>query len=102
MKTPGRETGFAICVRNQGAEDLVLRKVYRVLPDRAAAAEGYLRVVDESAEDYLYPAEYFVFVDLPQEARRVLAPARPKTRSRRTSSPPVLRRTSARPARLSR
>lgn len=101
MKTPARETGFAICVRNEGAEDLDLRKVYRVLPDKAAATEGYLRVVDESSEDYLYPAEYFVFVDLPPKARRALAAARGKTRPRRLSSPAASRRTSARPARLS-
>jgi hypothetical protein len=35
------------------------RKVYRVLPDEAAAEDGYLRVIDESGEDYLYPQDYF-------------------------------------------
>jgi hypothetical protein len=42
-----------------GSDDLDLGKTYRVLPDESAAGEGYLRVIDESGEDYLYPAEYF-------------------------------------------
>lgn len=64
---------FVLCIRNDGAEDLEPRKVYQVLPDRAAAQEGYARVVDESGEDYLYPAEYFVPVRLPVAASRALA-----------------------------
>ncbi len=60
MNTEKSRTRFVLCIRNQGAEDLGPRKVYRVLPDRAAAREGYVRVIDESGEDYLYPAEYFV------------------------------------------
>jgi hypothetical protein len=56
---------FVLCIRNDGADDLELRKVYQVLSDRAAAREGYARVIDESGEDYLYPAEYFVPVKLP-------------------------------------
>lgn len=102
MKTPTRETGFAICVRNEGAEDLDLRKVYRVLPDKAAAAEGYLRVVDDSSEDYLYPAAYFVFVDLPQKARRALSTARRRVRRKPGASSIAPQRSSARVARLGR
>jgi hypothetical protein len=71
LKAVTRSKGFAICVQNRGAEDLDVRKVYRVVPDKAATAEGYLRVIDESGEDYLYPAGYFAFVDLPREAKRV-------------------------------
>jgi hypothetical protein len=41
-----------------------------VLQDKAATATGYVRVIDESGEDYLYPADYFVFVELPQKAKR--------------------------------
>ncbi len=51
---------FVLCIRNHGADDLEPRKVYQVLSDRSAARDGYARVVDESGEDYLYPAEYFV------------------------------------------
>jgi hypothetical protein len=54
---------------------LELHKIYRVLPDEDAAADGDLRVVDESGEDYLYPADYFVIVELPQEVRESLTRA---------------------------
>jgi hypothetical protein len=64
---------FAVCVRNDECEDLELRKVYRVLPDRRAARDRRLRVVDESGEDYLYPGSYFVRVRLPAEAQRTVA-----------------------------
>src|SRR5207244_3460511 len=67
---PTREKGFAICVENRGAEDLEIRKVYRVLHDKGAAATGYMRVIDESGEDYIYPAHYFVSVELPHKAKR--------------------------------
>lgn len=56
---------FVLCLRNDGSEDLEVRKVYQVLPDPSAAREGYVRVVDESGEDYLYPAKYFAPVRLP-------------------------------------
>jgi hypothetical protein len=49
-----------------------LHKIYRVLPDEEAAQEGDLRVIDESGEDYLYPEDYFVLVDLPRETVRAL------------------------------
>jgi hypothetical protein len=64
---------FLLCVRNKGCEDLELRKLYVQLPDARAAKDGYVRVVDESGEDYLYPGDYFVAVDLPREAERALA-----------------------------
>ena len=64
---------FLLCVRNKGCEDLELRKLYEQLPDTRAAEEGYVRVVDESGEDYLYPADYFVAVELPREVERALA-----------------------------
>ena len=48
------------------------RKVYQILPDRTASRDGYVRVVDESGEDYLYPAEYFVPVSLPVSVVRDL------------------------------
>jgi hypothetical protein len=64
---------FALCIRNDECEDLELRKVYRVLPDDRAAKEAYVRIVDESGEDYLYPATYFIPLTLPQEAQAALA-----------------------------
>jgi hypothetical protein len=52
-----------LCVRNAECDDLEQRKVYLILPDAKAEESGYLRVVDESGEDYLYPASYFVPVE---------------------------------------
>ena len=76
MSTASTETRYAVCVRNEECEDLEIRKVYQILPDKAAARDGYVRVVDESGEDYLYPEAYFVPVRLPQRARHaVLATA---------------------------
>ena len=57
-------THFAVCVANQGAEDLELRKVYRVLPDDLAGQHKMIRIVDDSGEDYLYPADFFVPLEL--------------------------------------
>ena len=70
---------FAICVRNQGAADLELRKVYRVLADKVAATEGFLRVIDESGEDYLYPQEYFAAVELPERIAQLYLEGRRST-----------------------
>jgi hypothetical protein len=73
MKDEKPRSRFVLCIRNGGSDDLEPRKVYQVLPDRAAAREGYARVIDESGEDYLYPAEYFVRVRLPAAISRKLA-----------------------------
>ena len=68
---------FAICVRNEGAEDIEIRKIYQILPDARAAKDKHLRVIDESGEDYLYPADFFVPLTLPREVERALsAPTR--------------------------
>jgi hypothetical protein len=48
------------------------RKVYQVIPDEEAEKEGYLRVMDESGEDYLYPKSYFILVQLPLEVQDAL------------------------------
>ena len=64
---------FALCIKNDHCDDLELRKIYRLLPDEEAATEGYLRVVDESGEDYLYPESFFIIVKLPIEAQEALA-----------------------------
>ncbi|MGH7303164.1 MAG: hypothetical protein ACRELZ_07740 [Candidatus Rokuibacteriota bacterium] len=99
---PTREKGFVICVDNRGAEDLEVRKVYRVLHDKDAAATGYVRVIDESGEDYLYPADYFVFVELPQKAKRAWTATGRSPATRRSSSNKPLQRTGARAARSGR
>jgi hypothetical protein len=58
------------------AEDLERRKVYQVIPDAESEKEGYIRVIDESGEDYLYPESYFVRVQLPEEAEKMIVAAR--------------------------
>ncbi len=64
---------FAVCINNEAyAASLELHKIYRVLPDEDAALDGDLRVIDESNEDYLYPAAWFVLLDVPQEVRQSL------------------------------
>jgi hypothetical protein len=66
-----------ICLDNTGYEvSLERRKIYVALPDDGAEKHGQLRIIDESGEDYLYPAERFVVADLPQSVhRRVLESA---------------------------
>lgn len=75
MKHVRVQVRFALCIRTDGAVDLERRKVYQVMPDREASRSGYMRVVDESGEDYLYPAAYFVPVRLPAAVRRDLETA---------------------------
>ena len=61
--------GFMLCIENKDCEDLEKRKIYQVLPDEEAEKEGYIRVIDESGEDYLYPKSYFIVVQLPRKAQ---------------------------------
>jgi len=64
---------LVICLDNSGYEaSLERRKVYVALPDPDGARHGQIRVVDESGEDYLYPARCFVEAELPQAARQAL------------------------------
>jgi hypothetical protein len=58
---------IVVCVKNDGyPASLEPRKIYRFNPDDEAGSVDFLRVVDESGEDYLYPEGYILFVDLPQ------------------------------------
>ncbi|MDR3637839.1 MAG: hypothetical protein P4L84_28795 [Isosphaeraceae bacterium] len=67
---------FAVCVANDGCDDLSAGMLYRLLPDETAAEEGLVRVIDDSGDDYLYPADRFVIVQVPpSEEARVLAAA---------------------------
>jgi hypothetical protein len=63
---------FFLCIVDRDCDDLEKGKVYAVLPDACAKRDGYLRVVDESGEDYLYPESYFVPIDLPSKAKAAL------------------------------
>jgi hypothetical protein len=64
---------FAICVNNgEYAGTLDLRKVYEVLEDESAAKRQYMRVIDESGEDYLYPRSWFIPVSVPEDVEQLL------------------------------
>ncbi len=67
------ETQYVICVKNRNFRaSLEIRKIYRRLPDATADRHGLVRVVDESGEDYLYPADYFVAIRLPQAVAKAI------------------------------
>ncbi len=68
---------IAICVDNTDYElSLERRKVYPILPDADAERDDYVRVIDETGEDYLFPASRFVFLAVPTEIEEaVLAKA---------------------------
>jgi len=68
-----KEKHFVLCVRNNDSENLELRKLYQVIADKKASEEGYLRIIDDSGEDYLYPESYFVFVSIPRKAQMALS-----------------------------
>jgi hypothetical protein len=74
MASPRRP--LVLCLRNDGYEvSLERRKFYSTIADSDARRHGQLRVIDESGDDYLYPAEFFVAVELPQAVHRALRAA---------------------------
>ncbi len=65
---------YAICVSNRGySAALEVRKVYRLLPDPGMEDRGLVRVIDESGEDYAYPAEFFVPIEVPGAAAKAFS-----------------------------
>jgi len=65
--------GFAVCLRSTGfAASLEVRKLYAVVEDPESEADALIRVIDESGEDYLYPARLFQRLTLPAEIQRAL------------------------------
>ena len=65
---------FAICINTHDPDVLTPRMVYRVLPDESAARSDYIRVIDNEDEDYLYPADYFILIDLPRSVEKQVMP----------------------------
>jgi hypothetical protein len=64
---------FALCIDNAGNQaSLIVGKLYRIIPDARAARDGMIRVVDEDAEDYLYPESRFILLRIPFSAARRL------------------------------
>jgi len=79
MKASKTSARYVICVNNaEYPASLELFKIYRVLPDRAAKADGDMRVIDESGEDYLFPADYFIPIRLSRTIARVLNKSFPR------------------------
>lgn len=67
---------FALCVDNTGYQaSLILKKIYEIIPDERAAQNDFIRVIDESGEDYLFHKSHFVLMELPEEVERVLVAA---------------------------
>ena len=82
---------FAVCVDNTDyTAALEIRKIYQVLPDSSAAARSYVRIIDESGQDYLYPKRMFLPVTVRPEARaklvRILSFSRRKRAKNERSS----------------
>lgn len=76
LEVENKDLRFAVCINNDGYDDdLKVRTVYQILPDESAARSNYLRVVDETGEDYFYPASYFILIDVPAEAAEALLAA---------------------------
>jgi len=71
--TMSKSKRFAVCIKNEGAEEsLELRKIYEILNDPAAEQHNYVRVVDEEGEDYLYPKAWFLPLDLTDTVEEAL------------------------------
>ena len=74
MKRPRKApVRFAVCIKNKGYEaSLEIGKFYRIVHDEDAESHGYLRVIDESGEDYGYSANRFLSIDVPKPLEQVL------------------------------
>jgi hypothetical protein len=67
---------FVICVNNEGHEaSLEIRKVYERLPDPKGERHGYVRIIDESGDDYLFPGNYFIALELPKDIEAAIEAA---------------------------
>ena len=69
------EPKFAVCISSDDPDLLTPRRIYQVLADESAAKSNYTRVVDNEGEDYLYPADYFLFIELPRKVEQALLKA---------------------------
>lgn len=83
MNKTRRPTHFAVCIDNTGyPASLEAGKLYPVIPDEEAAKHGYVRVVDESGEDYWHSADRFFMLEVPDALAKALR-ARSKATMRR-------------------
>lgn len=68
-----KTNGFAVCLRNSGfSTSLEVRKLYPFISDRDAESNSLIRIIDESGDDYLYPARFFRKLALPTDVQRAL------------------------------
>ena len=74
MENNNPEIRFAICIKNdEYPASLEVRKIYQTLPDTGAYEHQLVRVIDESGEDYLYPSDYFIPIELPEALVELLS-----------------------------
>ncbi len=67
---------YALCINNKNYEaSLIPRKIYEIIPDERAEKDDFVRIIDESGEDYLYHTSHFVFIELPLEVEKALVAA---------------------------
>lgn len=89
-KTRVRPGLFAVCIDNVDyPASLESRKLYEIVPDDQADSHRQLRVIDESGEDYLYPAHYFCLVSVPPSLERVLRRPRRRLAARHRATRPA-------------
>ena len=68
-----KDRQFAVCIRNHEYEEsLELRKIYELLDDPSAAKRNMIRVIDEEGEDYLYPRDWFLLIELPRKIEQAI------------------------------
>ena len=77
MNNSSDQRQFVICIADQNYDDLQVLKIYQCLPDEKAEEESYIRVIDDSGEDYLYPAKYFIETHFPDSVTKQLIAAIP-------------------------
>ena len=77
MNTQPKQRQFAICITNDNCDDLQILKIYQILPDQKAVEDNYVRVIDDSGEDYLYPANCFVTTEFSELVTKQLIAAIP-------------------------
>ncbi|NEQ71863.1 MAG: hypothetical protein F6K23_01465 [Okeania sp. SIO2C9] len=74
IQPPNFHRQFVICINNKNyPTSLEIRKIYQVIPDTTATKHQMIRVIDESNEDYLYPNNYFIPIELPKAAEIVFS-----------------------------
>jgi hypothetical protein len=88
-KTERLKASFAVCINNSGYEaSLEAGKLYRIIPDPVAAGHGYLRVIDESGEDYGYSTGRFFQLAIPETLAAALSSQPKRGPARRVRSTP--------------